>query len=363
MNRLLDLLRRFVFDNQRADRANTSERVTRTLQYANVYLGRAVAHLSEDSPTSWRDFCANTEAIEYRSVEWLLVLQNLTPTPQSQPAPLRAPPQAGQRRRAQNSRPQAITDNIRALVPRRSDGQQRPDVAGRVIHDLSFPAGASVNDHTDAESVPTAEYKHCAAIARAILAQKERFPGCSIKILLGDDVAAAFRNLGTHNHSAHLFAGTIPEDNALVIDLSACFGWTGSPRFYGVIGDAIAHIHGTISNSYYPNGFLNNHWVDDHVCIAADVGSNCTDVEPSLRSAMTLILGPAAVNDDKFTLWATSQKFLDLVFNTSAGTISFPADKIVKARALVTDAYNSRALGRKQYRSLLGSLRHVVTCV
>ncbi|EGZ23218.1 hypothetical protein PHYSODRAFT_482091, partial [Phytophthora sojae] len=49
MNRLLDQLRRFVFDNQRADPANTSERVTRTLQYANVYLGRAVAHLSEDS--------------------------------------------------------------------------------------------------------------------------------------------------------------------------------------------------------------------------------------------------------------------------------------------------------------------------
>ncbi|EGZ07974.1 hypothetical protein PHYSODRAFT_526875, partial [Phytophthora sojae] len=64
MNRLLDQLRRFVFDNQRGDPANTSERVTRTLQYANVYLGRAVAHLSEDSPTWWRDFCADTEAIE-----------------------------------------------------------------------------------------------------------------------------------------------------------------------------------------------------------------------------------------------------------------------------------------------------------
>ncbi|EGZ18502.1 hypothetical protein PHYSODRAFT_417339, partial [Phytophthora sojae] len=65
-------------------------------------------------------------------------------------------------------------------------GNGDPDVAGRVIHDLSFPEGASVNDHTDAESVPTAEYKHCAAIAREILAQKERCPGRSIKILLGD---------------------------------------------------------------------------------------------------------------------------------------------------------------------------------
>ncbi|EGZ21135.1 hypothetical protein PHYSODRAFT_329162 [Phytophthora sojae] len=123
-------------------------------------------------------------------------------------------------------------------------GNGEPDVAGRVIHDLSFPEGASVNDHTDVESVPTAEYKHCTAIAREILAQKERFPGRSINILLGD-VATAFRNLGT---------------------------WTGSPGFCGVIGDAIAHIHGTTSNAYYPDGFFNYHWVDDHVCIAADVG-------------------------------------------------------------------------------------------
>ncbi|EGZ21136.1 hypothetical protein PHYSODRAFT_329163 [Phytophthora sojae] len=124
MNRLLDQLRRFVFDNQRADPANTSELVTRTLQYANVYLGRAVAHMSEDSPTWWRDFCADTEAIEYRSIEWLLALQTLTATAQSQPAPLRAPPQTDQPRRAQNSRPQAMPDNIQALVPSRSDGTE-----------------------------------------------------------------------------------------------------------------------------------------------------------------------------------------------------------------------------------------------
>ncbi|EGZ18503.1 hypothetical protein PHYSODRAFT_332284 [Phytophthora sojae] len=78
---------------------------------------------------------------------------------------------------------------------------------------------------------------------------------------------------------------------------------------------------------------------------------------------MTLILGLDAVNDDKFTPWATSQKVLGLVFNTIAGTVSIPADKIVKARALVTDAYNTRALSRNQYRSLLGSFRHVTTCI
>lgn len=225
-------------------------------------------------------------------------------------------------------------------------GTGDPNVSRRIIHDLSFPEGSFVNAHTDQNSVPHAEYKHCATVAREILAQKERFPGYDIKILLGD-VAAAFRNLGTHSESAHLFAWTIPEGNALIIDLSACFGWTRSPGFYGVVGDAIAHVHGTTDNAY-PEGFFNYHWVDGHVCIAADIASNCEAVEQSLRAAMAIVLGPDAVNDDKFTPWSTSQKVLGLVFDTTAGTVAIPAAKIAKSLDTVNRANHAHSLTRTQ---------------
>ncbi|EGZ11231.1 hypothetical protein PHYSODRAFT_380352, partial [Phytophthora sojae] len=114
-------------------------------------------------------------------------------------------------------------------------GEGDPSTSGRVIHDLSHPDGESVNSTTDTTSIPNTEYEPVERIAREILHQAEKFPSADIKLLLGD-VASAFRNLGIHSSCTRLFAGTIPEDNALVIDLSACFGWTGSPAFYGVAG-------------------------------------------------------------------------------------------------------------------------------
>ncbi len=40
-----------------------------------------------------------------------------------------------------------------------------------------------------------------------------------------------------------------------------------------------------------------------------------------------------------------------------------PVAKIEKARRIVADAYHRPRLSRKGYRSLLGSLRHVATCI
>ncbi|KAG2997505.1 hypothetical protein PC120_g21267 [Phytophthora cactorum] len=37
---------------------------------------------------------------------------------------------------------------------------------------------------------------------------------------MAGDVASAYRNACTHNECAFMFAGHIPEDNAIVIDLS-----------------------------------------------------------------------------------------------------------------------------------------------
>lgn len=53
---------------------------------------------------------------------------------------------------------------------------------------------------------------------------------------------------------------------------SSTYRPVSAPGFYGVVGNAIAHIHGSTMNTAYPNGFFNYHWVDDHICIAVDFG-------------------------------------------------------------------------------------------
>ncbi|KAE8965155.1 hypothetical protein PF011_g28407 [Phytophthora fragariae] len=78
---------------------------------------------------------------------------------------------------------------------------------------------------------------------------------------------------------------------------------------------------------------------------------------------MTAILGAEAINDKKFTSWNTRQRVLGLDFDTVAGLVSMPVAKVDKCRRIVAAAYNTTVLPRKEYRSLMGSLRHVATCI
>ncbi|OWZ02541.1 LOW QUALITY PROTEIN: hypothetical protein PHMEG_00025881 [Phytophthora megakarya] len=236
-----------------------------------------------------------------------------------------------------------------------------PLTTGRTIHDLSFPEGASINDFTDQDAIPRANFCHCDAVAAEILRCKQEFPDAEIKIMAGD-VTSAFRNVSIHSRSVHRFAGRIEIENTFVIELACPFGWTGSSGEYEVISGAVAFGHGKHGNRHNPNGFFNYHWMITST-LPLMFGSNCQDMERSLRYTMTALLGSGAVNEDKFTTWNTSQKILRLPFDSVAGTVAMPAVKIDKARTMVASAYHSTSLSRKRYRSLMGGLRHVATCI
>eukprot|EP00644_Phytophthora_capsici_P005661 jgi/Phyca11/98350/e_gw1.2.607.1 len=199
-------------------------------------------------------------------------------------------------------------------------GDGDPTTTGRVIHDLSFPERASTNSATDTSRICPPVFEPSDAIAVEILRQKHQHPDSEILLQAGD-VSSAFRNVCTHSTSAYLFGGRLTPDNALVIDTSAAFGWAGSPASYGVVGDAIAYIHGSMCCPYRPAGPFNYYWADDHINI------------------------------------------LGLVFDSETTTVSMPETKITKARDCVRAALNSPSLGRSHYRSLLGRLRHVATCL
>ncbi|ETN06449.1 hypothetical protein PPTG_23382 [Phytophthora nicotianae INRA-310] len=179
-------------------------------------------------------------------------------------------------------------------------GEGDPSTTGRVIHDLSSPDGESVNHLTDRSTVTDVTFEHCSSIAREISKCTRQNPGADVKVMAGD-IASAYRNACTHSACVFACAGHIPEDNAIIIDLSAAFGWAGSAGTYSVLGGAVAFIHGSSPDAAHPNRYYNYHWVDDHVNVTADIGSCCADVERSLRFAVAAVMGPSAVNEDKFS--------------------------------------------------------------
>ncbi|ETK79713.1 hypothetical protein F441_14696 [Phytophthora nicotianae CJ01A1] len=101
-------------------------------------------------------------------------------------------------------------------------------------------------------------------------------------------------------------AARTPEVKALVVDLSAPFGWTGSPSLYGVFGPAITWLlqinsPASVSNSEDVEPFFGFEWVDDHILIEHDINNRLALAEAALRHAMLAILGPRAINDKKFS--------------------------------------------------------------
>ncbi|ETI37380.1 hypothetical protein F443_16620 [Phytophthora nicotianae P1569] len=202
----------------------------------------------------------------------------------------------------------------------------------RLIHDLSFLRGSSTNDLSTPNSSPEIEFKHVSAVARRILACCTKYTGAVVKIMKGD-VKSAFRHLMLASDHARWMAATIQTLGVLIIDMSAPFGWTSSPAFYGAFGGAITWLVSHESpNSMDPRS--DDHepfFVDDHILVKPHVGNRLHLANEALRLSMLAVLGPTSINEEKFSVWETRLQVLGLEFDTVACTISMPDDKIAKA--------------------------------
>ncbi|OWY90085.1 hypothetical protein PHMEG_00041949 [Phytophthora megakarya] len=78
---------------------------------------------------------------------------------------------------------------------------------------------------------------------------------------------------------------------------------------------------------------------------------------------MTTILGPEAINEEKFTVWESEGKMLGLMWNIPLSTLAMPQEKILKALSRINGMLGQVTTTQQDIRRLLGSLRHVVTCI
>ena len=114
---------------------------------------------------------------------------------------------------------------------------------GRVIHDMTCPGPnnkPSTNSMTIQDSLPQILWPKIAQVAHRV-AEMNRLAPLEV-MLMGKcgDVNKAFRNLRAHTRIAKWFGTHIPELGLVIIDLSAAFGWTGSPFMYCSAGNDIA---------------------------------------------------------------------------------------------------------------------------
>ncbi|OWZ06290.1 LOW QUALITY PROTEIN: hypothetical protein PHMEG_00021475 [Phytophthora megakarya] len=237
----------------------------------------------------------------------------------------------------------------------------------RTIHDLSFPKRSSVNDVFIAASVPKVRYESVKIIAVRIEYLATNGHAGRIRMLKGD-VKGAFRHLRIRANQVFRMAAYIAELGILVVDLAAPFGWSGSPPYYALFGRAISWLMGSnspasVSSSADENAFFPYEWVDDHILVEPDVEDRLHLAEATLRHAMLAVLGPRAINEAKFSTWSSKLVALGLLWNTTRRTVSIPSDKVTKAKERVTAMLNRGKATKTEFYKVLGSLRHVATCL
>lgn len=136
-----------------------------------------------------------------------------------------------------------------------------PSIEVRLIHDLAYPRGKSANDASNSTSFPGTQFKSVATIARRIDECTAAHPGVLVCIMKGD-VKSSFRHLMLVSEAVRWMGGRLPQCDALVVEMSAPFGWFGSPPYYVVFGGAIAPVHSVGELSpIQSRSFLTNGWM------------------------------------------------------------------------------------------------------
>ncbi|KAJ8524272.1 hypothetical protein ON010_g16846 [Phytophthora cinnamomi] len=100
-------------------------------------------------------------------------------------------------------------------------------------------------------------------------------------------------------------AATVPYLGVLIIDMSAPYGWTSFPVYYGAFGGAITWLvrneslatMDPSSNDHEP--FFVYEWVAYQVLVEPHIGNRQLLENETLRLAMMAVLGPKSINEEK----------------------------------------------------------------
>ncbi|OWZ19973.1 Cleavage induced protein [Phytophthora megakarya] len=78
---------------------------------------------------------------------------------------------------------------------------------------------------------------------------------------------------------------------------------------------------------------------------------------------MITVLGSNACNEKEFSAWFKEGKAFGLLWNLTKLTVSMPPEKVAKALHRIREMKTSARTTRTKLNKILGSLRHVVTCI
>ena len=211
----------------------------------------------------------------------------------------------------------------------------------RLITDLSFPQGHSVNDGID-PSLCSLAYTTVDDIA-AVVAQLGKGA-----LLAKVDIESAYRLIPVHPQDRPLQA--VRWDGNIYIDPMLPFGLRSAPKIFNAVADAL---HWYLHQSGIP---LVYHYLDDFVIIGPPHSSQCAQSLHILDRVCSTLNIPMASHKHEGP--STCLTILGIEIDTVSGQLRLPADKLNRLSVLLQDWGDKKACSRKELESLIGLLNH-----
>ena len=216
----------------------------------------------------------------------------------------------------------------------------------RLITDLSYPSGSSVNDGIDPS--------HCSLRYTSVEEVAEAAAHLGRSTLLAKvDIEAAYRLMPVHSDDRWLL-GRKWEDR-LYVDPMLPFGLCSSAKIFNAIADALEWRLKAIGVRYV------YHYLDDFTVLGAPGTDECARAVNELQATCSKLGIPLATHKSEGP--ATSITFLGIVIDTVAEELRLPTEKLVRLRTQLMEWGDKKACTRRELESLIGHFNHACKVV
>ena len=216
----------------------------------------------------------------------------------------------------------------------------------RLITDLSYPPGLSVNDGIDPE-LCSLTYTSVDAVAEVAVSYP---PGA---LLAKVDIESVYRLIPVHPSDRPLQA--MEWEGAVYVDPMLPFGLRSAPKIFNAVADGL---------EWYLRGRRIRHvaqYLDDFIVIGPPRSSECAEALATLDDVCSQLGIPLAQH--KRDGPTTCLTFLGIEVDTEAAELRLPQDKLERLRSLLEDWGDRKACGRRELESLVGVLNHACKVV
>jgi hypothetical protein len=227
------------------------------------------------------------------------------------------------------------------LIPKKEPGSYR------LIHDLSFPPGNSVNDGIS-RSDSTVQYENFDTVVELV-------KKCGRNALMAKcDVEEAFRQLPVHPSDYHLLGFTWM--GKIYFDKRLAMGCASSCQIFERFSCALQWL----ISKYIP-GAMVSHILDDFIFVGCAGSSKCWDQLHSFLGICAQIGLP--IKDSKTVYPCTDIAVHGLQLNSATMIASLPADKINKAITQLLNLSHKKKISLLALQSICGLLNFACKAV